>query len=231
MRFVTITGADDAVDVRDLAALSREFPFVEWGILASLTSAGTPRYPSDRWLAELCRRGHHLNLAMHLCGRMARETLAGDNTWVDGWSVFRRVQINGYVPPAPEFAAVAAREPYEFILQVSSEEWLQETATEVAGLPNVGLLFDPSGGRGREPGRWAVPPFGVRMGYAGGIGPDNVEQVLRDIGPVNADAWIDMETGVRDERDRLSLDKVQLVLESVAPSFQQAAGTLPEVEQ
>ncbi|MHB1675039.1 MAG: hypothetical protein ACYCSP_12405 [Acidobacteriaceae bacterium] len=32
---VTITGADDSTDIVELAELSEEFPFVEWGILIS----------------------------------------------------------------------------------------------------------------------------------------------------------------------------------------------------
>ena len=54
----------------------------------------------------------------------------------------------------------------------------------------------------------------VRMGYAGGIGPDNVVDVLRDIGPVRP-TWIDMESGVR-TGDKFDLAKVRRVLEQVA---------------
>lgn len=58
------------------------------------------------------------------------------------------------------------------------------------------------------------------MGYAGGIGPDNVLEVLGDIllanGIMDRPTWIDMETGVRDEHDRFDLARVQRVLEQVA---------------
>lgn len=37
---ITITGADDLVDLRALAELSEEYPFVEWGLLLA----------SERWM-------------------------------------------------------------------------------------------------------------------------------------------------------------------------------------
>jgi phosphoribosylanthranilate isomerase len=83
-------------------------------------------------------------------------------------------------------------------------------------MPNASLLFDPSGGRGIEPFSWPVPPLGARMGYAGGIGPDNLLDVLRAIGPVESPFWIDMESGVRTD-DRFDLAKARAVLETAAP--------------
>ena len=47
---VTVTGADDSVDVDGLIDLSKEFPFVEFGILLSKSSAGSARFPSGLWL-------------------------------------------------------------------------------------------------------------------------------------------------------------------------------------
>ena len=213
---VTITGADDGVDIGVLIALSRHFPFVEWGILFSESRQNEPRYPSAAWLSELCRQGHRLRLSMHLCGKYARETLVGIATWVDGWSVFQRVQVNGYTPPQYFLTTVAVRQPFEFILQVRSEEHLQAAAHEVGMMPKASILFDPSGGRGIETFKWPERPFGVRMGYAGGIKPSNVEDVLKDIGPVPDGTWVDMESGVRDGNDHLDFAKVNEVLEKVA---------------
>ena len=52
------------------------------------------------------------------------------------------------------------------------------------------------------------------LGFAGGIGPDNVLDVIRDIGPRDP-YWIDMESGVRTD-DKLDLAKVRRVLEQIA---------------
>ena len=71
---VTITGADDDVDPEALLALSREFPFVEWGILYSAKRVGTPRYPTTEWMARL----PPVPKAFHLCGQSARDRGHGD---------------------------------------------------------------------------------------------------------------------------------------------------------
>ncbi|KKM20298.1 hypothetical protein LCGC14_1646870 [marine sediment metagenome] len=72
---VTITGADDAVDVEELAALADEFPFTEWGILLSQSRMGQPRYPTFEWIRELLEAKkerlpfshHRFQLSGHLC--------------------------------------------------------------------------------------------------------------------------------------------------------------------
>lgn len=84
---VTMTGADDRTDPKDLARLSQAFPFVEWGILLSKGRAGQPRYPSADWIASLARVqdiDHPFNpspapmrLSAHLCGATMRDFLSG----------------------------------------------------------------------------------------------------------------------------------------------------------
>jgi N-(5'phosphoribosyl)anthranilate (PRA) isomerase len=209
---VTITGADDGVRVQDLVDLSREFPFVEWGILYSESRQGTPRYPGYEWRQALAV-APPMRLSLHLCGRAARELTEGLWTYVHG-PHFQRLQVNGYTPPAPKLRAAAHAHFVEVILQVRSEAELVGAAEDARLMPYASILFDPSGGRGIEPFRWPVRPLGVKFGYAGGIGPSNVEEVISAIGPVEP-YWIDMESGVRTE-DRFDLVKVRDVLSRVA---------------
>ena len=44
LQYVTMTGADESVDPKALIELSKEFPFVEWGIL--IGSQSGMRFPS-----------------------------------------------------------------------------------------------------------------------------------------------------------------------------------------
>lgn len=223
---VTISGADDGVEPSELAALSIEFPFVEWGILFSAKRAGEPRYPSAAWRVRLGKLDAKLRLSLHLCGAVARALLAGDTDLLGAvGDEYERIQVNGWHPGNPEFRTVPLGESYEFILQVRSEEDLQLAAREIdaitddalVGWPgSVSALWDCSGGRGLEPFTWPPAPLGVPLGYAGGIGPDNVIDVLSAIGPVSRDFWIDMESGVRTD-DRFDLAKVRRVLELTAP--------------
>lgn len=223
---VTISGADDQVDPADLIALSAEFPFVEWGVLVSSSRLGGPRYPTRRWMVELenrthelfIRRGQRMNLSAHFCGEVAREALANRLHPLPVLERVQRIQINGYSPPSPGVVRFARAMPsFEIILQVRDEASLQDAARDVEEIGNASILFDPSGGTGHQPFGWPRRPLGVELGYAGGIGPDNVLDVLRDIGAVaSSEFWIDMESGVRTD-DVFDLAKVRAVLEKCAP--------------
>ena len=190
---VTITGADDEVDPKALVGLSREFPFVE---------------------AEKVR------LSAHLCGAEARRAMVAE-VWVP-FRAFQRYQLNGYSHGqlTDRFLSLAAGWGHiEFILQVRDEASVMDAALDAVriGPTRTSLLFDPSGGRGVETFRWATPPLGVRMGYAGGIKPENVLDVLKEIGVVDAPFWIDLESGARDDSNQFSLTRVRSLLEKVAP--------------
>jgi hypothetical protein len=97
---VTITGADDSTDPKELQALSKEFPFVEWAILVG--SHARNRFPSNDWIRKLieCRFDAHseMNLSLHLCGKPLRDVAIGRSmlAGVLGSKLyaFRRVQLN-----------------------------------------------------------------------------------------------------------------------------------------
>jgi hypothetical protein len=68
---------------------------------------------------------------------------------------------------------------------------------------------------------WPKPLEDVLCGYAGGLGPDNIEAQLELISKAvgNREIWVDMETHVRSNDDqRFDLDKVEKVLEICAKS-------------
>lgn len=226
---VTITGADDQVNYEDLLALSREFPFVEWGLLMSESRAGTLRYPSRRWLIGLENTVKGLTvdarpkLAAHFCGAVAREALAGRLHDFPVIERVQRIQVNGYTPRSPGVVKFARMMPsYELILQsradVDTFAIVQDVLEIAAWNRPASFLVDGSGGTGRPID--VFPVSNVPMGYAGGIGPDNVVQALEAIafhrqfflGPY----WIDMESGVR-TGDHFDLAKVRAVLEACAP--------------
>lgn len=224
---VTITGADDSVDVSELAKLSREFPFVEWAILISASRGGTTRYPSAAWLAALHlvarlrqKSGEQLLLAAHLCGSVARQW------WQDGRSsylspLFQRIQINGYdVGFEGKLAELADREGRRFILQARSAESFSDCCADAIAISHgATVLYDPSGGAGKR-AAWPkrLRSYGVDFGIAGGIGPDNIAEAVNVAVQLGA-RWIDMESGVRDERDHFDLGRVRSVLETVAALF------------
>jgi hypothetical protein len=242
---VTITGADDAVDPQALLDLSLAYPFVEWGLLRSRKlnevqgsawyRTGAPRYPSPLWRDSFghaaTQRGVPINLAAHLCGILSREALAGEDQWWHQDSLsYQRIQLNGFSKFMLPMLRCANLHPgATWILQVQDWAPLKHAGELAAMHENVAGLWDKSGGRGvaDKSGSWFDWPWssGVRLGYAGGINPDNAaiaaEQVTRLIHGTG-ETWLDMESGVRTD-DRFDIGKVRAVLAAVKPFVSEAA--------
>lgn len=229
---VTISSTDDTVKQECLFNLSALYPFAEWGILFSRKRIGTARYPSAYWLSVLnCLNNRHIidgqpkiNFSAHLCGAYAREFLMGDDICVQeigkAWKMFDRVQINtiGASQPYHKIKLLKLLGKYEdkqFIIQVNSQnEGLVDYLMLNAG-KNISLLYDCSGGNGKLPEEWPYPNENYKCGYAGGLTPDNIGQQLKvfeEMAPGKTSIWVDMESGIRSNDDRLfDLDKVQSV--------------------
>lgn len=230
---VTLTGADDSIDPKQLIELSKRYPFVEWGILVSGKRFGSSRFPSEHWLGRLSDLVHmysdlKVKLSCHLCGQYVRDLLQGNFEEMmkrlnDVWPIFNRVQINTHGQPHqynPDFFDfVRMWDRKEFILQYDEANYHLLVDT-VRAAKNVSTLFDMSHGAGTLPSQWPKSHYLVRNGYAGGLGPDNVEQELHRIASSagNSDFWIDMETKIRSNSDALfDMGKCQEVLDLMIP--------------
>lgn len=77
------------------------------------------------------------------------------------------------------------------------------------------VLYDASFGGGKMATQYAAPLYpGIRQGYAGGLGPDNIEEELPKISAVqknpNAEIWIDAEGKLQtDDKKTLDLAKAE----------------------
>ncbi len=223
---VTFTGADDSVDPADLAAISAEYPGVEWGILFSKRQ-GRARFPSEQWIDRLQESAPvGMKLSAHLCGGWVREfVIDGRFTWNDrDWRLmFDRVQLNFHAEPHGALrgfddALDAGAWFRPFIMQCDGvhDDVVRGQAARRPGM--VLPLFDVSGGAGQLPPSWPAAWPGVRCGYAGGLGPDNIVEQLTRITAAVGDApfWIDMERRVRSDDDQqFDLGKVRSVLEQI----------------
>jgi hypothetical protein len=229
---VTITGADNTTDINELVALSAEFPFVEWGILVSGSRDAGVRFPSRGWIDRFstAARQHDLKVAMHVCGSWVSDLLKWELHSAELPSVVecaQRIQINSWGRPlrsSSEFHWSAGSAcPRSFIFQWSPVgEWFAKSARKkdfaVAG------LFDRLGGQGKSPDSWPSPhTTGFPMGFAGGLGPDNVHGELQKIraasGAIETATWIDMVGQVRTEDGgELDMSRVRAFLEQVALS-------------
>lgn len=204
---VTMTGADDTIKPEDLIRFSREFPFVEWAILASkkatIDGGGRLRYPSPRWISDLQAlaetTGELPRLALHINGEWVKDLLLGKLTVPSELlHMFARVQLNFHAerrqcdPPAFR-KAVQAMAGKQIICQLdgASGNAHLEALQEEGPIDTAGL-FDVSGGAGVLPEAWPRPIYldvfpgehgeGVESysyhGYAGGLGPHNLREQL-----------------------------------------------------
>lgn len=234
LRAVGFCGVDDSVNPRLLALLSQAYPRIEWGVLFRPDRQGQPRYATADWVERLCSFRRSMNLAAHLCERRVQEVLNGQSEFLQqlqDWG-FERVQINAtavngvdtsrLAESVTAFREVVTKFPQiEFILQKNDETKPLWQGMLDAGLPpNISMLVDESKGTGVMASAWPLAPSDYRIGYAGGIGPNNIRQVLRDVTTAargNA-VWIDMESSLRSNKngmDVFDIDKCYEVIEAV----------------
>jgi hypothetical protein len=196
---ITLTGADEYTNIEQLIDLVNRFPAVEVGLLYTATPEGRNRYPSRDWLrraaAALTER-----VAIHVCGGGARQELLSGNL-SDLTRHAPRVQVNGRVAIAE--AEVLARLVGTLITQHNESNLpLLEVHAR-----NHALLIDASGGRGLSPQSWEPPATEKLVGFAGGMGPENLAAEYARIYPVSKEgAWVDMEGKLRvDDRFDMAL--------------------------
>ena len=223
IKYCSLTGADDAVDVADLSVISVERPFVEWAILLLPAKAGTARCPSTAWIEKFKTYYQGQHRAMHLCDTALLDFIAGKPETLELMAGFDRIQLNlkfgdmdGKYDPAHLVARVRETPNHTFILQYAKDK--QSLLPLFADIKNHAVLFDASAGQGIAPKAWEVPLAGHFCGYAGGLNPDNLDHHLELISAVAQDytTWIDMETGVR-TNDIFDLEKCRRVLKTAAP--------------
>ncbi len=225
LRKVTVTGADDSVNIDHLNKIYHEFPFVEFGILLSSSSEGNSRFPSKSWLSDFSQT--ELPRSGHLCGKIVRDLLK-NGIWPCQYDEihFDRYQINTHgtkhkvnLDKVAEEIRKQNESEIEIIFQYDNEnnEVLNHCVSK--GL-NISALFDVSHGSGLLPKSWPKM-LDISCGYAGGLSPNNVSENLKLIDPlipIEKTTWIDAETHLRSLDDQIfEIDKVRKFLENALP--------------
>lgn len=235
---VTMTGADESILPGDLVALSKRYPFVEWGILTSqshMRAGHGPRFPGRAWMQSLLEvaEENDLRLSLHLCGGWVRDLCDGRATFAEDYPElacgFDRLQLNFH---AQQHAIRDSLEFVEALNEIETEEVIVQmdgVNEDVLALllddgQRASPLYDLSHGGGVLPEAWPVPAEPLRdrlVGFAGGLSPENVTEQLRRIRDAVWDgqrAWIDAETHLRSDGDRLfDLAKVERFLAATQP--------------
>jgi hypothetical protein len=266
LRRIGFCGLDSTIgDIKQLFDIG--WPsWVEFGILFRPENEGKPRFPTmdelPKLLAQIRGRTH---LAAHLCSSRCQELLDGNVTFLQDVLIplgFSRIQINATKANGVNsdtlsstslntILAMAKKFPsVEFIIQRNMETkplWEPLNDSSSSSIPNnISLLFDSSIGRGIVIESFPLPEHKkIKFGYAGGLNPDNIQQVLMNMSKslLSSDTsttttteppppqqpqltheslchhgiWIDMESGIRsgDSQDVLVLDKIKSVVETI----------------
>ena len=229
LRAMGFCGADDSVSQEHLQLLSIHYPWIEWGILFRPDLEGTPRYATSAWVEKLCKinkeTGNVMRLAGHLCGERCQQVLDGDSSFIKKLHEmgFGRVQVNATnanaVKVSPDKLEEVADQLRTCILEVPEIEWIFQLNEETRPLfdhlveisfllsqgmpPNLSVLYDASCGLGLEADVYQEPLIvngqDVASGYAGGMGPHNIEEVLERVSRSSGGkkVWIDMESSLR----------------------------------
>ena len=224
---ITFTGVDENTDLDRLQKLQARYPLAEFGVLLSATRNDDEkerRYPGVDFIRNLKARG--LNLSLHLCGAYARLGIEDDFTQVyqklgDTLRIFKRIQLN--IPLSCKYPKIISfnrptLELEEIIIGHNPQRELPLDELRPSNV-DVSFLLDGSGGRGVDCDFVPQPIPGHRTGYAGGVNPENAMKKWHDIKDTGLDnnLWIDMESGVRTDKDWFDLDKVESILKQFFP--------------
>jgi hypothetical protein len=237
LRYVTVTGLDDKTDLIDFLILSKEYSFVEWGVLVfdsyPRPQSRFPHHDVIRNLAKCKEILPQINLSLHVCGPYLRKIIHNGD-WqvfndlnylehVNGINVvncFSRIQLN------LSHMISEIQEPFfeslkninqEIILQLKSIEGNEELIEKCSKNAKISVLFDASGGKGKLPEKW--PNSIKNCGYAGGLTPDNVKEqlcLIKNLVGDNGPIWIDAESSLR-SYDEFNLIKVEEFLINSLP--------------
>lgn len=228
LKHITFTGIDAKTDIKALQEIQEQYPIAEFGVLTSYHwYENGNRYLDPQIINTL--RGERLHLALHVCGQAAHDATIGRWDLIDKltWSnlgLFNRVQLNiANRTDNPDALSKRAKiTEQEVIIQqrdcrsmsvyeatVDKFRYKQDRYNRT-----FSVLLDASGGQGIDTPVEVAPAFSaLKVGYAGGINPENVADKLTYLlkHVETGDFWIDMESGVRTD-DWFDLDKVRRVL-------------------
>ena len=233
LKHITFTGVDNSIDPYLLFSMDQHLlSMVEWGVLVKkFDHYSSPRWPDKKWigeLAELYRRSTEKvkpKFSLHLCGGyltnvlMGQTSLRGDLLSLDCSDIFERVQLNTHGEPAiwrNKFFSDIPKD-MEVIVQYDGVNGGLLAAMKDEGISHS-ALFDLSHGGGVLPDVWPEALPYTRCGWAGGLGPDNLEQQLVIIDRLSSSRkqqdWVDCETKVRTFPGRRDFD-MKAVMEMI----------------
>lgn len=223
---ITFTGADEATDLEDLRWLASKG---EVGFLITLTPDGRKRYPRFEWVAKALQAiNNPYGVALHICGSGAKRMLfEDDEPLAELLESVHRIQINGDVSPDQ---IVDVCERYEWLTVITQHTERSESLAWTPTCDRHSVLVDSSGGREVLCKHWPSIQTTKPVGFAGGLGPSNLEvEIPRILKVAKPGWWVDMEASLRDENDQFSILRAQAAFHAYQAAVRLADITKTEV--
>ncbi len=247
----TLTGLDESTDRGRWLRLATEHAFSEWGLLYSSArqgasdASGDIRYPSQAFIEHTLQSApSQVRLAVHFCGQAVHDLLHAsyhapayglllklqDRSRHLGRTGCAVAQLNLNMQSSTpvnvqSLIELMRRHPTVFFITQDNKN-NAELREVLRGVPNHGLLFDASGGRGLAMTHVPEALSHVDCGYAGGLGPDNIQDKMPRIAQAARDRsfWVDMEQSLR-VQGRFNLDACRTVLDQCLPWVEPTASS------
>lgn len=231
---LTMTGIDGKTDPKWVRSMLRKHVLkdgksgLEFAILRSPKMDQSPRYPSTDVIDRLVSEGRPSDFAFHLCGRYAE--MVHTHEWAElsnliDFSSVGRVQVNSIKTDEKAMLTL-----WRFSVHIGKPVVMQWRDDLFPAAPGIHILQDRSGGRGIAETRWSSPdPVCMKaetfIGYAGGLGPDNIGDALESIKKASMGArfWIDCETSLRTD-DWFDQDKAERMVAEIRKVMPDAFG-------
>ena len=236
LQCVTISGANEHTEIKDLADLLYKYPKAELGIQVSSAKAD---YKSKRfeWIINLhsfiFTVAQSINVALHVNPGWVEQVCAGyfplemlkllSLKNYDGGNMVKRIQLNFKIgrEAAPDMEklhwVISKLYHYRFILSYNeaNKEFIDTFYFKYGKC--FDLLFDESHGEGKPPQQWRPTVYSdIVQGYSGGLSPDNISSEITKIALLNVGdtpTWVDAEGKLKGDDGHLSLDKAEAFLE------------------
>ena len=224
IELITFTGVDDRTSLSDLTIIAKRYPQTEFAVLTG-SPGNAPLFPTEARINLLRRTAvvHDFPVAIHLCGVFARSIMAGQwQSFAALYAGFDRIQVNLHGDMwDPKDIDVKRDAMMRFADYVAPTKVILQHRARWDDVPvrheSVEYLFDLSGGRGMDfTYAWPAPTGDLeRVGYAGGLGPGNMERALEFASDFPEQRiWFDMEGRIRTDA-RFDLEKVEQVCQEV----------------
>lgn len=226
LSLVSFVGVDIHTNRKDILQFGSWIP-CEWSVLFSDSKSQTKhvRYPDYQFCKEFlewCVENRRMG-SLHLCGSVIDRYFKQENDVMELCKKAMRIQLNLNIDNYPDhekltddILSVVSNHNHKVILQQNKtkEKFMEVFLKKTQMKTKIGLLHDGSGGFGRVISQVDPPDNFHFTGYAGGIKPENVAEIVGLIeknNPNNKQYYIDMESGVR-ENNIFSIDKCRQVI-------------------